>query len=404
MKKQSAIIAVVFSIVGTALSAPKSADPFKQFRNEQKSAVCKKRLDTLAEFRELFVLPASEKLLKTGHAPELYGAMEDWSTDLIIKMVMQAEQDFKVLCPEHRRLNSIITHLKRAYLHQLGFKASYLTPKATNTLFRALLVLRDEVPALRQQLAPLDASKAEGLLAQLFGKIEDLSGVAVLGATPGEFAELKSTVAEVCTGFTKCPFWDSNLVYKVVIQDNPGTALYIPEVGVLVLAKQLLGESNKLHRLVILHELAHVATRGAWVYQRKDWVHEFASFSNWKRDTAGKWEVVTRTPAGKREDEFTKLSKQSSFSILPDVVYLGETVGKKQYDGFVFSKSYEQSLKNNDPSEDLADHVAAYFYAPARYCLNGQNIAPEKYKWVAKNVFGRSPKVLNCKAEKTTQG
>ncbi|MEZ4751568.1 MAG: hypothetical protein R3B54_13395 [Bdellovibrionota bacterium] len=366
--------------------------------------MCKKRLDTLTEFKELFTLPQTETLLKTGHAPGLYEAMEGWSSDLIVKMVMQAEQDFKVLCPEHRRLNAIIVHLKRAYLHHLGFKASYLNAKAANQLFRTLLVLRDEVPALRQQLAPLDASNADTLLAQLFGKIEDLNGVAVLGASPEEFKELKNVVAEVCTGFVKCPFWDANLVYKVVLQDNPGTALYVPEVGVLVLAKQLLDDSNKLHRLVVLHELSHVATRGAWVYQRQDWVEDFAAFSNWKRDTAGKWGVVARTPAGKREDEFTQLSKKSSFSILPDVVYLGEADGKKQFDGFVFSKSYEQSLKNNDPSEDLADHIAAYFYAPDRYCLNGQNIAPKKFKWVAKNVFGRAPKILNCKAKANQKG
>lgn len=395
---------MVFSIVGTALSAPKSTDFYNQFRSEQKSAVCKKRLDTLTEFKEFFSLPEAGQLLSTGHSPEIYGAMENWSSDLIVKMVMQAEQDFRVLCPEHKRLDSIVVHLKRAYLHQLGFKASYLNAATANKLFRALLVLRDEVPALKAQLAPLDASNADALLAQLFGKIENLQGVAVLGTSADEFAELKNAVAEVCSGFKKCPFWDPNLLYKVVVQDNPGTALYVPEVGVLVLAKQLLGRPNKLHRLVILHELAHVATRGAWVYQRKDWVSEFASFSNWKRDTAGKWGVVTRSPSGKRDDEFTMLSKHSSFSILPDVVYLGETEGKKQYDGFVFSKSYEQSLKSNDPSEDLADHVAAYFYAPERYCLNGQNIAPKKYKWVAKTVFNQAPKMLNCKASAKKNG
>lgn len=387
--------------VGFDLFAAKG--DFPSFQKSIRSRVCRKRLGTLKEFRQLFAIKEFRTLISKQSSPKLVARLGTVSSDLLVEVVLQLEQDYQVLCPEHKGLERMLDQLKRGYLSHLELPTNHFSAKEVNLLFRGLLVMKDEIPALREQLVPFRKLKfASQILPMVFGAASELRNVALLGASDRRTQVLTEIIQELCEGFKLCPFWDSRLIYKTMLTARPGVAVYLPELAVLILSAEILDKPHRLHRLVLLHELAHVAERGAWVYQRRRWRDDFVKFSGWQKNKKGNWAVRTRQPAGKREDELSELSEKSAFSILPDPVYLGFSTLGKPADGFVFGKSYEESLRQNDPSEDLADHVAAFFYLPERFCFEGVNIAPKKYGWIAKNVFGKK-KELNC-SPKPTKG
>lgn len=388
---------LVFALVLSSLATAKpEAGSYAWFRSQVKSPVCRARLEKMEEFRQLFALPSFRGALVTGDGEPLIDALQGWSSDLLVKIVLSVEQDYLVVCPEHKKAEAVLHPLRRAYLAQLGLPENRYTEADARRLYRALVVLKDEVPVLRQRLIAVREKPVEELVAGAFGGASDVRGVWLLSRDKRHAAALEEALAEACRNLAACPFWDERLLYKTMVTGERGVAAYLPELAVLILSRELLDDRNPLHRLVLLHELAHVAERGAWVLQRKDWKTAFAALSGWSQDKSGQWTVKTRQPASARADELTALSRGSAFSILPDAIYLGEAGEKGEKDGFVLGKSYEESLKRNDPSEDLADHVAAFVVAPERFCFEGKVIAPKKFAWVAKNVFGRAAKPPDC--------
>ncbi len=391
---------LVWSLLCVCTSAFAKNSAYYQFRHGAASPVCKERLDHLTDLHSLFEMNETSLYLRTDDSLSLQKKLATFSTDFLIKVSVELDQEYEVLCPEHKKASALREQLNRAYLGHLGILSDSLKSEEVDKLFRGLLAFKAEIAPLKQQLAALKPAVvgADDLLPRLFGNVRKLSGVPVFGASPAQFEHLSTVVGELCKASAACLFWDPKLVYKVVVRDQPGTALYVPEVAVLVLSSDLLDKPNLLHRLVIAHELAHVAAQGAWVFRRQDWVGDYAKVGGWKKDAKGKWSITTRRLAGTRDDALTQLSKNSRYSILPDTIYVsdGSKEGQKaKTEGFVLAKSYEESLKNNDPSEDFADHVATFFYMPERFCYQGNNIAPGKYAWIGEKVFQQTP-ALEC--------
>ena len=257
--------------------------------------------------------------------------------------------------------------------------------------FRGLLATLKDRESLKEKIGSLkDKPKGMDLLARLYGSAVAVNSILVLGAKASSIGNLKTFLSLVCEGPEPCAFWDSYAIDKVLVTPQKGIAAYVPETAVLILSEEVLESPNLLTRVVLLHELAHAAEERAWFRSRRQWIDEFVLFSGWKKSAKGKWSVKVEKLKTHREDELTRLSVGSSFSILPDPVILGE-----DGDGFVLAKSYTQSIANNDPSEDLADSIAVYRFAPERYCFKGKKFAPWKFDWIARNLFPKRP-VITC--------
>ena len=129
----------------------------------------------------------------------------------------------------------------------------------------------------------------------------------------------------------------------------------------------------------------------------ENWAQAFSVFSDWKKDALGKWTAEVRRAEHSHQDELTRESLGSPFSLGSDPVYLAfkDALGG-EHDGFITGKSYTESVKRQDLSEDLADHAAFFRLLPERYCFEGKNLAPRKMAWVADHLFPHSP-IPNCR-------
>lgn len=378
MPKRLGLVLCLFALTAAGVCPAADAD-------------CDKRFAEVSEFRLLSALPDYPSLAATGKAtPRFEAALASWSTDLVIKIVLGMEQEYLgANCPARPGLSAALGSLKRAYLAKLGIATRSLKDPTIDRLFRSFLVLKDDVEALRKKIAKKGMPKrAADLPKAVYGSASDLDGVAVVGASAEAARGLKGFVESVCHGRELCPFWSSLVLYKCIVSPEAGLAAFLPEMAVLVVSEKLLTERNGLHDLVLLHELAHVGERGAWVRSRRDWRKEFESLSGWTETKDGKLAAKVEELKVTRDDEIARLSRGSPFSILPDPVILG-TGGK---DGFVLARSYRESVARGDASEDVADHVAALFVAPGRYCLEKKPIAPHKWKWVVDSAYdGKLP-------------
>lgn len=344
---------------------------------------CRDRLKGIDEFRFLLAHDPFRAWASSPKGPRWEGHLKTWSTDLLLRLVLTLEQELLTVCQATAKTDKLITYLKDEYLRRLGAQ-KFARAIDRDFAFRGLVVLKDDAAALTKKLATVPASLGIlDFLKRLYGSAFRVRGALVVGASEAERAELERRLQELCP--SSCAFWNDKVIYKVLVVPEEGIAAYVPEIAVLVISSGLLQGPNLLHEIVLLHELVHVAEKDAWIRKREDWVATFRHFSGWREEN-GKW-IAGFREGGVREDKLSLLSRGSAFSILPDPVLLGV----EAQDGFVLAKSFRESQAHG-PSEDLADHAAIYRLFPERFCYSGKNLAPRKMDWVARTVFGESPK------------
>ena len=341
---------------------------------------CRERLDALEDARLLLALPGiSDWASRGGRSKALDGPLAGWSNDLRVRVVLLLEQEFAGRCPIPAVLQNVVGRLKQAHLGGLGLKVGGLSAAERDRLFRGLVILQNDVSAVRERVKILKPVKeARAVLAYLYGGVAWVRGVPVLGSGAAlDGPALGSRIGELCRG--KCGYWDPRALYRVLIVPEEGIAAYVPETATLVLSRAIVDPPNLLHRVVLLHELAHASALMERLRTGRDWEKEFAAFSGWKQ-TDGKWSAAVGPSAGSRDDELTRLSVRSAFSILPDPVI----PGKNGEDGFAIAKAYRASLEQG-PGEDFADHVAVYRWLPERFCAEARGVAPRKLAWLRAN-------------------
>lgn len=318
--------------------------------------------------------------------------LAEWGEEFIGAAALDLDQRVLSVCPD-AGLSELRHELHVAYLAKLGWK---LPTKDAALLFKGLLNAGEEAKTVKSAVAAVAAKpgaekkSALELLSEIYGQALLVDGVLVVGAKPLPVDAIKAIARRACKGMEVCPFWDPAFVGRVTILPVKGFAAYVPELATLRLSQDLLKQFTALRQLVSLHELAHAAQFRAKQRTGADWAQVFAAFSQWK-ETAGALETPARPIDAKWNDELAKESIGSSFSLAPDPVF--PAVGR--LDGFVFAKSERETKRAKDVGEDLADHIAAYLVAPERFCYLAKPVAPGKYAWIAKEVFGKNVK-LSC--------
>lgn len=318
--------------------------------------------------------------------------MDAWESDLLVMLVTDLQQRLIPVCFGEDRLATIALLAKRAYVTKLSSELGKRPDDQVKLLYQGLSVQKSDVPEIRAKL-PKDVANPLDILRQIYATdVSELQGVLLIGPS-ALTAKLAALQKEICRG--ECPFWDPRYLLRVVVVTTKGLASYVPELGVLLLAEELLLKWGPLEKVVVLHELAHVAERTALLARGKDWRRDFARLSGWKKSKTGKWDVAFTISTTERKDVLTKASEGSSFSILPDGEVIATAGGK--FDGFAMAKTLRAAREQNDPGEDLADHIALARLVPERFCLNGKPIAAAKFAWVRSQVLP-DLEPLHCRA------
>jgi len=346
-----------------------------------------KALRALDQWSGLAPLVASKPIPDTARA-ELAG----WSTDLLLHLVLVLEQEMAPACGG-LPLAAISAELQSAYLKQLGLDESRVPPSERDSTFRAFLATREDHPALAEKLKSAKGKTALDLAKAVYGYAQMYRGSVLVATKPVPLKVIDGALKALCP-VDLCPFWDKRAIYKVLVTEHGGLAAYVPETASLVLSRALLSDEHKLHRLVLIHELAHAAVRKSAMIEERAWVAEFAAFSGW-----GVPGLKAVTAAADRGDALGRLSKKSSFTILPDPVIPSTEAGGKRFEGFPLGRTFARVAGSGDTSEDLADSVAAYVIAPERFCYQGKPLAAGKFAWVGRQIFGRE-KPLACASGK----
>ncbi len=308
-----------------------------------------------------------------------------WSSDLLLHLVLVLQQEMAPACAE-LPLDALTTELQMAYLKHLGLE---VPPAERDLAFRAFLATREDHPAIAAKLKASKAKTAIGLAKAVYGTAEVYRGAMLVSSKPVSHKILDSVLKTLCP-VDACAFWDKRAIYKVLVTEHGGLAAYVPETASLVLSRSLVEVNNPLHRLVIIHELAHAAARKAAIIEEAAWVPEFAAFSGW-----GLPDLKPEQLAASRGDILSKLSKGSPFTLLPDPVIGALDSEGKKFEGFPLGRTYARVSASGDTSEDFADAVAAYLVAPERFCFRKKPIAAGKYRWISRIIFGRE-KTLRC--------
>ncbi len=290
-----------------------------------------------------------------------------WSHDFIVKTIINIQK--REFCTKEE-----VDFLKSIYLHRLSISVN--NKEETDFLFRAFIMPEYEALKIKKIIFKQNKS-GKDIASAVFGKVSEINGVVVINPSNLSPKNLIDTLSFLCTG-NECPFWNNKVLYKLIIIDKD-IASFIPETATLVLSKDIVSDEKIDNKIIIAHELCHIAIEYNKLKQI-DWLKTFNKFSGWHLKK--KMKVV------KFKD------KRFSRTDLNNAILRVEIDGKK-FDGFVFEKSYINSLKRNDTSEDLADHVAAFIYAPQRFCFGSIPIAPEKYKWISHEIFGKK-ETLSC--------
>lgn len=335
-------------------------------------ADCKRAKNDLNESKLLFAL--GDDLSK----------LDSWSPDLITRIVVELRGPYLGHC-EDPKLEEKANRLEGIYLKKLlGVE---IKEKERGRLFRGLLTLKDDFERTTIKLKKEKIEiKSFNDLKKLYGSVGEYKGVVIVSESSTDFAELIKFFDEVSEKAHRPSLLvDSSALFKILVTNATGVAAYIPEVAILVLSKDLLQDMNALKKLVILHELGHIAEYSAWNRERFDWKAEFTTLTGWENRGA-KWEIPVAKKKRTENDILTTLSPGSPYSILPDD-RVWSVKGKQGVGGLVFAKSYSESMKRNDPSEDLADVIAAYYIAPERFCEKKKDFARARKIFAFKRVW-----------------
>ncbi len=311
-----------------------------------------------------------------------------WSSDLLLHLVLLLQQGLAKACAE-LPIDPLVAELQSAYLKQLGLDPKRFTDADRDIAFRAFMASRDDHPAIAAKLKKAKGRTALELARAVYGHAESYRGAVVVGSRAAPHKVLNAVVGELCPS-QECPFWDRRVIYKVLVTEHGGLAAFVPETASLVLSRKLLADDTPLHRLVLIHELAHGAARRADLIGQTGWVVEFSAFSGW-----GLPDLQPVVAARNRGDRLGKLSKGSPFSLLPDPVITSVTANGKTFEGFALGRTFARVASSGDTSEDFADSVAAYVAAPERFCYKNKPIAEKKFQWIGQRVFGRTTP-LHC--------
>jgi hypothetical protein len=358
---------------------------------------CQERVKALDQFKLLFALPEFASFIKEekGSVEKLMLKLSGWSSDLLLQLIFQIEQEIEKACPKDKRLESLAQRIKRQSLDRLGINPEKLSSSEVNSLFAGTLALQADREKIQKRIAELKkiGFTPKNLLSLLYGSSKVVRGVVVVAPQSFSFKSLEAAIQEACGSLEPCPYWNRPSLYKVIISPESGIAGYVPEMATLLLSEDLLTTRNVLHKIVTFHELVHVWERTVWLEKREEPAKEFANFSGWVF-LEGKWTSPLLKSEKVRLDELTHLSETSSYSLLPDPVYLGTN---DKVDGLVLGKTYEEVTARGEISEDLADHAAVLKYYPSRFCLADKNIAPRKEAWLIQRLF---PKTAPVKCSK----
>lgn len=330
-------------------------------------------------------LKALEPWRTKAIAPEDFKTWDGWSSDLLLHLALVLRQDVIPRCSGE--LSSVADGLEMAYLRKLGL--GELLAEDRPAAFRAFLATREDHPALVHKLkastgTALDRAK------QVYGWASVFRGTVVVASKPVPLDGLEATLKSVCP--KACVFWDPAFLYKVLVTDHGGLAAYVPETASLVVSRSLVESATPIHRLILIHELAHAVSRGAEA-RGDHWDAEFAAFSGWS--TKG---LEPEVWANRRGDALSKAATDG-FSLDPDPVIGAMKAGKKRFEGFPLGRTATRVASSGDFSEDLADAAAAYAVAPERFCFGAKPLAPGKFRWIGERLFGVKKSLTCAKAK-----
>jgi hypothetical protein len=331
--------------------------------------------------------PSITSFLQSVKNADLRSALATVSTDFLLSSALDLEQRVLKTCPD-ASLSALLERFQKAYLQRLGI-AEDVHP--WNVVFQGLVTSGEEFNRLQKAIRALPAGYGKKgalpLLRLLFREASLENGVVVLGGTTEQKNRLRIATQKACEGFSVCPLWDPAFLLRVTILPGEAKAEYDPAIGALRVSQDLFGDLSELKQLVFVHELAHAAIWRLQQTSGDDPRERFADFSGWKKDSE-KLVTPVRAIEGAWRDVLADASKGSPFGILPDPVMPAQRIDGRFFDGFVFAKSVRETQASGDLSEDMADHIAAYVVAPGRFCYGKKPIAPQKFEWVAKSVFG----------------
>lgn len=315
------------------------------------------------------------------------------TSDFLVAAALDLEQKVLSHCSDPG-LSGLLQQLQVAYLTRLEVKAK---PREAGLYFKGLVTSQAEGAELHKALKKIPAKeklKPLELFARIYGAAALVRGVLVVGAAPLPVDLIYGLARQACEKNDPCAFWDPAFIARVVIVPGNAQAAYLPELASLRVSADLVKTYSPLRQVVLLHELAHVAEWRARQQLEEDWKQQFQVFSGWKLTPSG-WQTPVVASEDRWGDELAKESAHSAFSLLPDPVFLAQSKNGEELDGFVFARSERETKKSGDVGEDLADHIAAFLAAPQRFCYQMKPVAPQKYQWIAKNVFHRNQR-LNC--------
>lgn len=344
---------------------------------------CQERVQGLTETPIVLTDALLQSFLPLPPGKEASSETTDgWSSDLLLKIISELEQNVGLACQLPESLTKIVSHLKIKFLGRLGFGREW-SPEDRELLFRAFSVEQRYIPDLRKKKEALEKkpTTALGWVKAIYDQeVAVVGGTVVLAKHRESFSQWDTFLKKACPAKTECPFYTPKLLYRVLVAEKDGVGAYLPELSTLILSEKALREPTLLHALVIFHELAHLAIHKHRLLDPKFGVATFAAYSGWKKKQ-GRW-ALSVTQNVPREDALSQMAVGSAFSFLPDPVV---TPVEKTKDGFVLARSYRESQKRNDLEEDMADHIAMAQVVPERFCWKGRALAPQKFAWVRKN-------------------
>ncbi len=167
---------------------------------------------------------------------DLSSSLAKWSTDYLLKLVLDVEQNYLQHCPDGPRESSIL-RVKQAYLERLGVRLNRISPREQGILFRGLITIEERSAPLKRSVVKQPSPRtALPHLKSIFKSASLLRGVVVLGGSKKERAQLEAFIADVCGSAAECRFWNPLSLYKVVLTDEGSIAGYIGETAELVLS------------------------------------------------------------------------------------------------------------------------------------------------------------------------